>query len=226
MAKKGAAAAPKRPLARKLSTLRTQAAGCRRCDLWKPGTQTVFGEGPPSARVMLVGEQPGDQEDLAGEPFVGPAGQLLREAMIEAGLDPEEVYLTNAVKHFKWQPRGNGAPTARFVRGGVYKRRIHERPNREEVLACRMWLTAEIETVKPRLIVALGATAAGTLLGSAARVTRDRGKFFESTLAPLVTLTVHPSSILRAPDSAARTRARDQFVADLKSIAVKLNRTK
>ena len=161
---------------------------------------------------MLVGEQPGDQEDLAGEPFVGPAGQLLRDALLEAGLDPEEVYLTNAVKHFKWQPRG--------------KRRIHERPNREEVLACRMWLTAEIETVKPHMIVALGATAAGTLLGSAAKVTRDRGKFFDSTLAPLVTLTVHPSSILRAPDSAARKLARDEFVADLKSIAVKLNRTK
>ena len=159
---------------------------------------------------MLVGEQPGDQEDLAGEPFVGPAGQLLREALTEAGLDPEEVYLTNAVKHFKWQPRG--------------KRRIHERPNREEVLACRMWLTEEIATVKPQLIIALGATAAGTLLGSAAKVTRDRGKFFESTLAPLVTLTVHPSSILRAPDSAARALARTQFVTDLKSITRKLNR--
>lgn len=161
---------------------------------------------------MLVGEQPGDQEDLAGEPFVGPAGQLLRESLIEAGLDPAEVYLTNAVKHFKWQPRG--------------KRRIHEKPNREEVLACRMWLDEEIETVKPQLIVALGATAAGTLLGSAAKVTRDRGKFFESSLAPLVTLTVHPSSILRAPDSAARKSAREQFIDDLKSIARKLKRSK
>jgi DNA polymerase len=159
---------------------------------------------------MLVGEQPGDQEDLAGEPFVGPAGQLLRGALEEAGLNPAEVYLTNAVKHFKWEPRG--------------KRRIHEKPNREEVLACRMWLSEEIETVKPHLIVALGATAAGTLLGSAARVTRDRGRFFESSLAPLVTLTVHPSSILRAPDSAARELARAQFVADLKSIARKLKR--
>ena len=211
---------------RKLSALRKQAAGCRRCDLWKRGTQTVFGEGPPRARVMLVGEQPGDQEDLAGEPFVGPAGQLLREAMTEAGLDPEEVYLTNAVKHFKWQPRGSRGPrgAASAPRGG--KRRIHERPNREEVLACRMWLTEEITTVKPRLIIALGATAAGALLGSAAKVTRDRGKFFESTLAPLVTLTVHPSSILRAPDSAARKQARERFVADLKSIAAKLNRAK
>ena len=203
----GKAASP-----RKLNALRKQAAGCRRCDLWKRGTQTVFGEGPSGARVMLVGEQPGDQEDLAGEPFVGPAGQLLRASLVEAGLDPAEVYLTNAVKHFKWEPRG--------------KRRIHERPNREEVLACRMWLTEEIAAVKPQLIVALGATAAGTLLGSAARVTRDRGKFFESTLAPLVTLTVHPSSILRAPDSAARKLARDQFVSDLKGIARQLKRSK
>jgi uracil-DNA glycosylase len=197
---------------RSLKSLRMDAAGCRRCDLWKRGTQTVFGEGPSSARVMLVGEQPGDQEDLAGEPFVGPAGQLLRASLVEAGLDPAEVYLTNAVKHFKWQPRG--------------KRRIHEKPNREEVLACRMWLNEEIEAVKPQMIVALGATAAGTLLGSAAKVTRDRGKFFESALAPMVTLTVHPSSILRAPDSAARQLARQQFVADLKSIARKLKRTR
>ena len=212
MAKKTPPAATKSASPRKLNALRKQAAGCRRCDLWKRGTQTVFGEGPTSARVMLVGEQPGDQEDLAGEPFVGPAGQLLRESLIAAGLDPAEVYLTNAVKHFKWEPRG--------------KRRIHEKPNREEVLACRMWLNEEIEAVKPQMIVALGATAAGTLLGSAAKVTRDRGKFFESTLAPMVTLTVHPSSILRTPDSAARQLARDQFVADLKSIARKLKRTK
>jgi len=195
-----------------LSRLRDQAAGCRRCDLWKRATQTVFGEGPSSARLMLVGEQPGDQEDLAGEPFVGPAGQLLREALDAAGLDPAEVFLTNAVKHFKWQPRG--------------KRRIHERPNREEVLACRMWLDEEIAAVKPAMIVALGATAAGTLLGSAAKVTRDRGKFFPSTLAPLVSLTVHPSSILRAPDSTARAEARRQFVADLKTFARKLKQHK
>ena len=197
---------------RKLSDIRDAAAGCRRCDLWKRATQTVFGEGPTKARLMLVGEQPGDQEDLAGEPFVGPAGQLLREALADAGLDPAEVFLTNAVKHFKWTPRG--------------KRRIHERPNREEVLACRMWLTEEIDAVKPEMIVALGATAAGTLLGSAAKVTRDRGKFFPSTLAPLVSLTVHPSSILRAPDSAARAEARRLFVADLKTFARKLKRTK
>lgn len=159
---------------------------------------------------MLVGEQPGDQEDLAGEPFVGPAGRLLREALEEAGLNPAEVYLTNAVKHFKWQPRG--------------KRRIHEKPNREEVLACRIWLDEEIENVRPEMIVALGATAANTLLGSAAKVTRDRGKFFQSTLAPLVSITVHPSSILRTPDSAARRTARAEFVKDLKTFARKLGR--
>jgi uracil-DNA glycosylase len=193
---------------KKLAQVRDDAARCRRCDLWKRGTQTVFGEGPSSARLMLVGEQPGDQEDLAGEPFVGPAGQLLRGALVEAGLDPAEVYLTNAVKHFKWEPRG--------------KRRIHEKPNREEVLACRMWLTEEIENIRPQLIVALGATAAGTLLGSSVKVTKDRGRFFESALAPLVSLTVHPSSILRAPDSAARKEARDQFVKDLKTFARKL----
>jgi uracil-DNA glycosylase family protein len=193
-----------------LSRARNAAAGCRRCDLWKRATQTVFGEGPANARLMLVGEQPGDQEDVAGEPFVGPAGQLLRGALEEAGLDPAEVFLTNAVKHFKWKPGG--------------KRRIHEKPNREQVLACRLWLDEEIEAVKPAMIVALGATAAGTLLGSAAKVTRDRGKFFPSTLAPLVSLTVHPSSILRAPDSAARAKARAEFVSDLKTFARKLKR--
>ena len=195
---------------RSLSSLRKKAEGCRRCDLWQRGTQTVFGEGPAGARLMLVGEQPGDQEDLAGEPFVGPAGQLLREALVAAGLDPAEVYLTNAVKHFKWEPRG--------------KRRIHQRPNREEVLACRMWLDEEIAALKPAMIVALGATAAGTLLGASARVTRDRGRFFPSTLAPLVAVTVHPSSILRSPDSESRRAARDAFVADLKRIARKLGR--
>ncbi|HEX6162512.1 MAG TPA: UdgX family uracil-DNA binding protein [Vicinamibacterales bacterium] len=195
---------------RQLTLAREKAERCRRCDLWKRATQTVFGEGPTNARLMLVGEQPGDQEDIAGEPFVGPAGQLLRAALEEAGLDPAEVFLTNAVKHFKWKPQG--------------KRRIHEKPNREQVLACRLWLDEEIEAVQPAMIVALGATAASTLLGSAAKVTRDRGKFFPSTLAPLVSLTVHPSSILRAPDSAARARARKEFVADLKTFARKLKR--
>ena len=208
MAKTGTLAARRKRLAQ----IRDKAAACRRCDLWKRGTQTVFGEGPAGARLMLVGEQPGDQEDLAGEPFVGPAGKLLREALVDAGLDPAEVFLTNAVKHFKWEARG--------------KRRIHERPNREEVLACRLWLDEEIENVRPVMIVALGATAAATLLGSAAKVTRDRGKLFTSTLAPLVSLTVHPSSILRAPDSAARAKARAEFVKDLKTFVRKLNRTR
>src|SRR4029450_4246299 len=159
---------------RNLSRIRAEAAGCRRCHLWKRATQTVFGEGPTSARLMLAGEHPGDQEALAGEPFVGPAGQLLRKALEEAGIDPAQVFLTNAVKHFKWEPRG--------------KRRIHERPNREEVLACRIWLDEEIAAVKPTMIVALGATAAPALLGSTAKVTRDRGKFFSSTLGPVVLL--------------------------------------
>ena len=208
MAKSGNATARRK----RLTQIRDKAAECRRCPLWKRGTQTVFGEGPASARLMLVGEQPGDQEDLAGEPFVGPAGQLLRAALSEAGLDPAEVFLTNAVKHFKWEARG--------------KRRIHERPNREEVLACRLWLDEEIEIVQPAMIVALGATAAATLLGSTAKVTRDRGTFFPSTLAPLVSLTVHPSSILRAPDSAARSAARGELIKDLKTFARKLSKVR
>lgn len=193
-----------------LAPIRKAAMGCKRCELWKLGTQTVFGEGPTTAELMFVGEQPGDVEDREGEPFVGPAGQLLRQALTEAGVDPGSVYLTNAVKHFKWKPKG--------------KRRIHEKPNRDEVLACRMWLDEEIEKVKPRAIVALGATAAATLLGSAARVTRDRGKPFPSTLAEFVTVTVHPSSILRAPDSESRARERQQFVADLKRIAARVRK--
>jgi len=152
--------------------------------------------------VMFVGEQPGDAEDRAGEPFVGPAGRLLREALEEAGFDLADVYLTNAVKHFKWKPRG--------------KRRIHERPNRFEVGTCKVWLDGEIATLKPRAIIALGATAAAALLGAAVRVSRDRGRPLASTLAPLVGVTVHPSSILRAVDSAARAESRRQFVADLR----------
>ena len=187
-----------------LEALRSQAAECRRCDLWKRGTQTVFGQGRTGVALMLVGEQPGDVEDRVGEPFVGPAGQLLREALEEAGIAMSDVYLTNAVKHFKWTRRG--------------KRRIHEKPNRAEVLACRVWLDAEIALVKPRALVALGATAAGALFGPAAKVMRDRGKAMTSDLAPLVSLTVHPSSILRAPDSAARAAARTAFVRDLRAI--------
>jgi DNA polymerase len=190
----------------RLAEVRRDAEACRRCDLWKRGTQTVFGSGPVRARIMLVGEQPGDAEDRAGLPFVGPAGQLLRSALVEAGIDMAGIYLTNAVKHFKWKASG--------------KRRLHERPGREEILACRLWLDEEIALVQPQAIVALGATAAGVLLGSSARVTRDRGKPFPSSLARFVTLTVHPSSILRAPDSAARAAARRQFVADLRTIAL------
>jgi uracil-DNA glycosylase family protein len=194
--------------AAELASVRQDAATCRRCELWKRGTQTVFGQGRTGVKLMLVGEQPGDVEDKAGEPFVGPAGQLLRESLEEAGIALSDVYLTNAVKHFKWTPRG--------------KRRIHEKPNRIEVLACRVWLDAEIALVKPRAIVALGATAAGALLGPSAKVMRDRGKKIVSELAPLVSLTVHPSSILRAPDSEARAAARKEFVRDLQTILAQI----
>jgi uracil-DNA glycosylase len=193
-----------------LEATRRAAQSCTRCDLYKRATQTVFGAGPAHAALMLVGEQPGDAEDKAGLPFVGPAGQLLREALAEAGIDVNRVYLTNAVKHFKWTERG--------------KRRIHERPNREEILACHLWLEEEIAKVKPRVIVALGATAAAAVIGPSARVLRDRGKAFPSALAEFVTLTVHPSSILRAPDAAAREKARREFVADLRQIARRVRR--
>jgi DNA polymerase len=191
-----------------LSAIRRQAEVCRRCDLYKRATQTVFGDGPSGARIMLVGEQPGDAEDVEGRPFVGPAGQLLRRALEEAGIDLRDVYLTNVVKHFKWEPRG--------------KRRIHKKPRHSEVEACRVWLDAEIAHVKPRAIVALGATAAQAVIGPEARVTRDRTKPFPSPLAPLVTLTVHPSSILRAPDSETRAAERAHFVDDLRSIAAQV----
>jgi uracil-DNA glycosylase family protein len=200
-------AEPKRPAKKpraSLAAVERDAAVCRRCDLWKRATQTVFGEGPRTAAIMFVGEQPGDVEDVEGEPFVGPAGRLLREALAEAGIDAATVYLTNAVKHFKWREKG--------------KRRIHERPKREEVLACRLWLDSEIAIVKPRVLVALGATAASVILPKA-RVMRDRAQPFPSPLADIVTLTVHPSAILRAPDSASRAEARRQFVKDLRAIA-------
>jgi uracil-DNA glycosylase family protein len=191
-----------------LRDLRRDARDCQRCDLWKDATQTVFGLGPSRAKLMLVGEQPGDQEDLAAEPFVGPAGQLLRHALEEAGIDPASIYMTNAVKHFKWKRQG--------------KRRIHERPRRAEVVACHFWLENEIAAIRPAVIVALGATAAEALLGSAVRVTRDRGRYFPSPLAPAVTLTVHPSSILRAADDNARREAHRLFVRDLRAIARRL----
>jgi len=188
-----------------LEDLRAAAAGCRACDLWERATQTVFGEGPAPAPLMLVGEQPGDFEDREGRPFVGPAGRLLDEALRQAGIDRACAYVTNAVKHFKWEPRG--------------KRRLHSKPNQVEIGACRRWLDAEIATVAPHVIVCMGATAAQSLLGRSFRVTRERGKPVPSTLAPHVVATVHPSSILRAPDEAARHREMAAFVADLERVA-------
>ena len=198
------------PARRSIPALRAAAEGCRACHLWKRATQTVFGEGPVDADVMLVGEQPGDQEDKAGQPFVGPAGRLLEEALIAAGLGGATRYVSNAVKHFRWEPRG--------------KRRIHLRPNPAQMQACEYWLEQEIALVKPRLVVALGATAVRSLLGTAAKVMRDRGESFPSRFAADVLITVHPSSILRAPDAAARKQAMAAFIRDLKSAARYLGR--
>ena len=188
-----------------LPKLRRAATGCRACDLWRRGTQTVFGQGPSRARVMFVGETPGDREDLEGRPFVGPAGRLLDAALQRAGIDRFEIYLTNAVKHFKWEPRG--------------KKRIHQKPNSVEITACRPWLDAEIAVVKPEVLVCLGATAAQALLGRSFRVSTQRGKFVASPLAPRVIATVHPSSILRAPDDATRRTETARFVSDLRKVA-------
>ncbi len=196
---------PERPT---LKTVREAAAGCKACDLHARGTQTVFGEGPRKAEIMMVGEQPGDAEDLAGQPFVGPAGRLLDKALGEAGIDRRVVYVTNVVKHFKWEPRG--------------KRRIHAKPNAAEIAACRPWLETEIALVKPRVLVCLGATAAQALLGKTFKVSQQRGEFVPSTLAPLVTATVHPSSILRAPDDQSRRAEMQRLVEDLKNVAAKL----
>jgi DNA polymerase len=200
----GQAVAQLLPDDRSLDALKEAAAGCRACDLWEKGTQTVFGEGPPQARVVMVGEQPGDQEDRVGKPFVGPAGQILDEALKAAEIDRSLVYVTNVVKHFKWEPRG--------------KRRLHLRPDREEVAACLPWFEAEIAAVQPRVIVCLGATAAQALLGSGFRVTRERGQLLASTLGPPIMATVHPSSILRAADEPSRRLAMDHFIADLRLI--------
>jgi uracil-DNA glycosylase family protein len=188
-----------------LPRLREAAADCRGCHLYKGATQTVFGEGSRQAKVMLVGEQPGDREDIEGHPFVGPAGKLLDRALEEAGINRSEAYITNVVKHFKYTMRG--------------KRRIHQRPDAEEIAACRPWLDAEIEVVRPQVLVCLGATAAKALLGSSFKVTKQRGEFVESELAPLATGTVHPSSILRAPDDETRRRAYQDFVEDMRVIA-------
>lgn len=178
---------------------------CKACDLWKRGTQTVFGEGEQDSKVMFVGEVPGDQEDIAGKPFVGPAGSLLNKAFVDAGIDRSKVYVTNAVKHFNWEARG--------------KRRIHKKPNAAEIAACRPWLDAEIARLKPKVIVCLGATAAQALLGKEFRVTQHRGDFIDSPLAPYVTATVHPSSILRAADDETRHEEMKRLVADLKKVA-------
>jgi uracil-DNA glycosylase family protein len=185
-----------------LSALREAAAGCKACDLWKTGTQTVFGEGAKKSEVMLVGEQPGDYEDREGRPFVGPAGQLLDRALDEAAIDRRLAYVTNVVKHFKWQARG--------------KRRIHQKPNWAEMTACRPWLEAELQVVKPEVLVCLGATAAQALLGRDFRVSRQRGEPVDSPLAPHVLATVHPSAILRADDREAEMKA---FVDDLRTVA-------
>jgi DNA polymerase len=190
-----------------LAELRAAAAHCRACDLWKNATQTVFGEGKSKAKVMFVGEQPGDREDLSGKPFVGPAGMLLDRALEEAGIDRDEVYVTNAVKHFKW---------ARDERG---KRRIHKKPNAAQINACRPWLDAELAVVKPRVLVCLGATAAQGLLGRKFSVSRQRGELVESPLAPYVVATVHPSSLLRMPEERDRHAEMARFVEDLRKVA-------
>ena len=198
---------PDRPT---VDTVRAAAKDCQACDLWRRGTQTVFGEGGKKAELMFVGEQPGNEEDLSGHPFVGPAGKLLDRALVDAGIDRGAVYVTNVVKHFKWEPRG--------------KRRIHKKPNAGEIAACRPWLDTEIALVQPRAIVCLGATAAQALLGRQFKVTAHRGEFIPSTLAPLVLATVHPSSILRAPDDESRHREMKQFTDDLKTVAKALKR--
>ena len=193
-----------------LAKLRAIAAGCKACPLWADATQTVFGEGPAHAAVMLIGETPGDQEDLQGRPFVGPAGKLLDRCLAEAGLDRKESYVSNVVKHFKFTPRG--------------KRRIHGKPNAAEIRACIPWLKAEIERVKPEMIICLGATAAKALLGASFRVSQQRGVPVPSPLAPLVMATVHPSSLLRAPDDETRHREIARFTQDLKAAAKLLKR--
>jgi uracil-DNA glycosylase len=195
-------AAPLVPDRPTLKKLKEAAAGCTACPLHETGTQTVFGEGLAKAEIVLVGEQPGDQEDLAGKPFVGPAGRLLDTALEEAGIDRKLAYVTNVVKHFKWQPRG--------------KRRIHQKPNAAEIAACRPWLDAELSLLKPKVLVCLGATAAQALLGRQFRVSKHRGEPVESDLAPVVMATVHPSSILRADD---REVQMEMFVEDLRRVA-------
>jgi len=197
-------ATPFLPERRSLKALREAAQGCRGCHLWRPATQTVFGEGRRSSRLMLVGEQPGDREDLAGKPFVGPAGRELDRGLEAAGIERRDAYLTNVVKHFKFEQRG--------------KRRIHQTPRRFEIHACTPWLEAELEVVKPEALVLLGAVAAKALLGSSFKVTQHRGELLDSELAPIVSATIHPSAILRQRDDAARVREREAFAADLRVV--------
>ena len=191
-----------------LTALRNASKDCKACDLYKRGTQTVFGEGPAPVQLLFVGEQPGDEEDLQGRPFVGPAGRLLEKALLEAGIPRTETYVTNVVKHFKWVPRG--------------KRRIHDKPNIAEITACIPWLLAEITLVKPQLVVCLGATAAQALLGKKFRVTQQRGEILSSSVADKIMATVHPSSILRAPDDEARRTEMRRFIQDLQKAARKV----
>jgi uracil-DNA glycosylase len=203
-------ATPFLPERRSLSALREAAMGCRGCHLWRGATQTVFGEGLKRSSLMLVGEQPGDKEDLAGEPFVGPAGRELDRGLEAAGIDRAEAYVTNVVKHFKFEERG--------------RRRIHQTPKRFEIEACKPWLEEELRAVKPEAVVLLGAIAAKALLGSTFRVTQHRGELLDSDLAPLVSATIHPSAILRAPDDAARSKERAAFADDLRAVAQALSR--
>lgn len=187
-----------------LRALREEVQRCRGCDLYRYATQAVFGEGPRAARIAMVGEQPGDEEDRQGHPFVGPAGKLLNKALGEAGIDRSDVYVTNAVKHFKFEERG--------------KRRLHKKPRTSEIKACNPWLEAEMSLIKPEVIVCLGATAAQALLGPKYRLTQERGRFVEHRLAPLVTATIHPSVVLRAPDAEQRHEEYRKFVDDLKAV--------
>jgi uracil-DNA glycosylase family protein len=192
-----------------LSEIRAAAMGCTACPLYRHATQTVFGEGSPHAKLVLLGEQPGDSEDLAGHPFIGPAGQLLDRAMLEAGVVRKEAYVTNSVKHFKWEPSG--------------KRRLHKKPSPREIAACRPWLQAEMRLIAPQVLVCLGSTAAQTVLGPEVRVLRDRGRFVSSDFSAQTFITVHPSSLLRAPDEETRARDYHQFVSDLRLVAERLN---
>jgi uracil-DNA glycosylase len=204
-------AAPFVPPSTSLKTLEAAAEKCRGCDLYKTATQVVFGDGPKRARIMLIGEQPGDQEDRQGEPFVGPAGALLDKALTDAGIPRDQVFLTNAVKHFKWEPRG--------------KRRIHKKPRMSEVKACRPWLEAELRAVQPAVVVCLGATAAQSMLGASFKLMKERGQVVSSPIAPRVVATIHPSAVLRAPDSEGRRAAYEMLVADLKVVAKALRRS-